>query len=164
MEKFLIKARVDCPPPDTRQLLREKDALIRRLTDKLKVMESNVTGLAEERHFLIGLLAKLILIVNRRRQSTTTHTTRQRRLFGSHNDEDEDHDHDHDDISSDVDDDDACLFDNNADFDNMDGNDNIYKPANCCSDPNNNSAELSNVKFLNECFKAYLQEKIESAK
>lgn len=63
MEKMYIKSRIDCPPPEARQLLKEKDSLIQKQQDKLKDLESTVTRLKYERDILYSTLNKIILNV-----------------------------------------------------------------------------------------------------
>ena len=63
MEKMYIKSRLDCPPPDTRQLLKEKDLLIQKQQEKLKDLDSTVTRLKYERDILYNTLNKIIVNV-----------------------------------------------------------------------------------------------------
>lgn len=64
MERCLIKSRIDCPPPETRQLIKDKDLIIQKLNDRLKTYESNQTSLLSERDYLLTLLNRLIKSLN----------------------------------------------------------------------------------------------------
>jgi hypothetical protein len=64
MEKVLIKSRLDCPPPESRQLLKEKDLIIQKLNEKLRLVESNVRCLLNERDYVLKLFNNLIKKVN----------------------------------------------------------------------------------------------------
>lgn len=64
MERCLIKSRIDCPPPETRQLLKDKDSIIQKLNERLKTYESNQTSLLDERDYLLNLLNRLIKSLN----------------------------------------------------------------------------------------------------
>lgn len=64
MEKSLIKSRIDCPPPETRQLIKDKDSTIQKLNEKLKVYESNQASLLSERDYLLNLLNRLNKALN----------------------------------------------------------------------------------------------------
>lgn len=60
MEKVLIKSRKDCPPQDTRQLIKEKDFIIKKQNEKIKLLESNLNLVLKERNILFNLFVKLI--------------------------------------------------------------------------------------------------------
>jgi hypothetical protein len=60
MEKVLIKSRLDCPPPEARVLLKEKDLLIQKLNEKLRSAESNVHCLISERAYLLKLFGTIL--------------------------------------------------------------------------------------------------------
>jgi hypothetical protein len=64
MEKVLIKSRLDCPPPESRQLLKEKDLIIQKLNEKLRLVESNVRCLLNERDYVLKLFNSLIKTLN----------------------------------------------------------------------------------------------------
>lgn len=64
MERCLIKSRIDCPPPETRQLIRDKDLTIQKLNEKLKTYESNQINLLSERDYLLNLINRLIKCSN----------------------------------------------------------------------------------------------------
>ena len=59
MEKVLIKSRLDCPPPEPHQLLREKDLIIQKLNEKLRLVESQLRGVLGEREFMLKLFSSL---------------------------------------------------------------------------------------------------------
>lgn len=81
MEKFLIKSRIDCPPPETRQLIKDKDLLIQKLNEKLKQFEYNINSLLNERDYLLNLFNKLIKILN---DSSTLSNNSQNEKFIEH--------------------------------------------------------------------------------
>lgn len=70
MEKMYLKYRLDCPPPETRQLLKEKDSLIQKQCEKIKDLESTLHRLIYERDLLHGTLNQLIIHGSDQKNST----------------------------------------------------------------------------------------------
>ncbi len=60
MEKMYIKSRLDCPPPESRQLLKDKDSLIKKQQEKIKDLDAFTTRLRYERDILHTTLNQLI--------------------------------------------------------------------------------------------------------
>ena len=56
-----LKYRLDCPPPETRQLLKEKDSLIQKQCEKIKDLEITLNRLIYERDLLHSTLNQLII-------------------------------------------------------------------------------------------------------
>ncbi len=60
MEKMYIKSRLDCPPPESRQLLKDKDSLIQKQQEKIKDLETFTARLRYEHDILHATLNQLI--------------------------------------------------------------------------------------------------------
>lgn len=58
--KYLIRSRLDCPPGNSQQQLREKEALAKKLAARLNQAERNVRLLVSERRHILRLLNDLI--------------------------------------------------------------------------------------------------------
>jgi hypothetical protein len=61
MEKIYIKSRIDCPPPEARQLIKEKDVIIQKQQMQIKELEANLTRLKFERNLLHDSLNQIIM-------------------------------------------------------------------------------------------------------
>ena len=55
MEKLYIKSRIDCPPLETRLVLKEKDFIIQKQQDEIRALETNLELVKKQRDYLIGL-------------------------------------------------------------------------------------------------------------
>ena len=64
MEKLLIKSRIDCPPPESHQLLKEKDLIIQKQYEKLKLFEFKLINLGKERDCLLNLINNFLFSLN----------------------------------------------------------------------------------------------------
>ena len=64
MEKLYIKSRIDCPPPETKQLIKEKDLIIQKQQDKIRDLEFCLSKLRNERDFLFNSLNHFIFSLN----------------------------------------------------------------------------------------------------
>lgn len=71
MEKMYIKSRLDCPPPESRQLLKDKDNLIQKQQEQLKDLEASNNRLKYERDVLHGTLNQLIQNICSSKHQTT---------------------------------------------------------------------------------------------
>ena len=60
MEKIYIKSRIDCPPPEARQLLKEKDSIIQKQHMHIKELETTLARLKFERDLLHDSLNQII--------------------------------------------------------------------------------------------------------
>ena len=69
MEKLLIKSRIDCPPPESHQLLKEKDSIIQKQYEKLKLFEFKLINLGKERDYLLNLINSFLFSLNNNESS-----------------------------------------------------------------------------------------------
>ncbi len=75
MDKLYIKSRIDCPPLETKQLLKEKDLIIQKQQEKIKLLEHDLNKLKYERDCLFGSLHQIITSLNSTPAPTTSITT-----------------------------------------------------------------------------------------
>lgn len=68
--KYLIRTRLDCPPGDSQQQLREKDALLKKLASRLQHSEQTVNALLNERRIFVNLIGKLMQAFDRRHSAS----------------------------------------------------------------------------------------------
>lgn len=187
MEKFLIKSRTDCPPANTTFNSNSKDVQIRKLNERVRLLETNVGYLLGERDYLLGLLRKFIVDLDKYKQESSGDSSRnghpkcdnKKRLLNNsscggvlvaHSDLDESEldyienidDIDDDYVSSSFDQSNRTTDEEHSFEAQLD----MYRSVN---DSNNNMSTTdldgcSTVQLLNESFKNYLTEKIENAR
>lgn len=67
MEKVLIKSRLDWDPTDLRVMLKEKDLVIQKQSERIRSLEASLKSVTDERDLVDKLLASVLHVFNEKK-------------------------------------------------------------------------------------------------